>query len=401
MGIFRKLSLLAVFLVCLALPVISRAEDPQVKLYLFWQDGCPHCAAEKAFLADLKKIKPYDSALELHYYDVAGNNDNIDLLKQLSKKMNFSVSSVPVTIIGNQYFIGFDSADGIGSLIKDEIDISLLSSAQPIDPLADLTKPATEQASQAPTKSLSVKAPFLGQLDLRTMSLPALSAVIGLLDGFNPCAMWSLLFLISLLLGMNDRKKMWLLGSAFIVGSAAVYFVFMVAWLNLIIFLGFVLIIRIIIGLTAIGTGAWSLRKFWQDRNGGCEVTGKEERRQIFEKIKRIVYKERLWLSLLGILALSFAVNLVELLCSAGFPAIFTQILALNHLPTWQYYGYIILYLFFYMLDDMIIFIIAMTTLKSVGISTKYGRWSGLIGGILMVIIGLLLIFKYQWLMFG
>ena len=114
-----------------------------------------------------------------------------------------------------------------------------------------------------------------------------------------------------------------------------------------------------------------------------------------------VVEKKRLWLALSGIILLAFTVNLVELLCSAGFPAIYTQILTLNHLAIWQYYGYLLLYIFFFMLDDLAIFIIAMLTLHLTGISTKYSRWSNLIGGILMVIIGLLLIFKHQWLMFG
>jgi hypothetical protein len=106
-------------------------------------------------------------------------------------------------------------------------------------------------------------------------------------------------------------------------------------------------------------------------------------------------------LALGGIIVLAFLVNLVELVCSAGLPAIYTQILALNNLANWQYYFYIFLYVFFFMVDDLLIFIVAMVTLKMTGLSTRYARYSHLIGGILMIIIGILLIFKPEWLMFG
>ena len=93
-------------------------------------------------------------------------------------------------------------------------------------------------------------------------------------------------------------------------------------------------------------------------------------------------------------------VNLVELVCSAGLPAVYTQVLALSDLPTWQYYAYLIFYILVFMLDDLLIFIIAMSTLRMKAISSKYTRWSSLIGGILMLIIGILLMFRPGWLMF-
>jgi hypothetical protein len=105
-------------------------------------------------------------------------------------------------------------------------------------------------------------------------------------------------------------------------------------------------------------------------------------------------------LALGGIVALAFAVNLVELVCSAGLPAIYTQVLALNGLHSWQYYLYILFYIFFFMLDDLFIFFVAMVTLQMTGVTTKYARVSRLVGGLVMLVIGLMLIFKPDWLMF-
>ena len=79
----------------------------------------------------------------------------------------------------------------------------------------------------------------------------------------------------------------------------------------------------------------------------------------------------------------------------------FTEILALNNLSKLTYLIYILIYILFYMLDDIIIFVIAMITLEVTGISNKYNRYSHLIGGIMMLIIGLLMLLKPEWLMFN
>jgi len=212
--------------------------------------------------------------------------------------------------------------------------------------------------------------------------------------------MWTLLFLISLLLGMQDRRRMWILGSSFIITSALVYFLFLSAWLNLFLFLGVVTWVRWIIALVALGSGTYYLYDYCRNQSG-CSVMGDEKRQAVFNKLKEITQKKQFFLALGGIILLAIAVNLVELVCSAGLPAVYTQVLSLSNLASWQYYLYLALYILVFMLDDLFIFFTAMLTLKAVGIESKYSRLSHLIGGILMVIIGTLLLFKPSWLMFG
>jgi len=396
---FKKFLIISIFLLAALAARPGRAAAP-ANVYFFWLKGCPHCAAEEKFFDQLLSQEPYRSSVTINRYEVS-EKDSLELLKKIAERLDFKVDRVPVTVIGKKYFIGFDSDVGKGTQIKSALD-EILAGGQTDDPIADLLKPAKPApVANDQLGDYRLKTFWGSELELKKLSLPALATAIGLVDGFNPCAMWTLLFLISLLLGMKDRKRMWFFGAVFIIGSAAVYFIFMAAWLNLILFLGMILAIRVLIGLAAVGGGIWSIRKFWRERDDGCEVVGQEKRRRVFDKIKQVVHKKSFWLALLGVLALAFAVNLVELLCSAGLPAVFTQILALNDLTAWQRYGYIIWYLFFYMLDDLIIFIVAMVSLKSFALSTKYGRWSGLIGGILMLVIGILLIFKYEWLTFG
>jgi hypothetical protein len=242
--------------------------------------------------------------------------------------------------------------------------------------------------------------PLLGAVDLSTYSLPVLTVVIGFLDGFNPCAMWVLLFLISLLLDMKDNLKRWILGIAFILTTGVIYFLFLGAWLELALYVGYTPIVRTLIGGVAIFAGFWNARKFFK-KDEGCEIIDQKKRKNVFGRLKKITSSKSFILSLVGIILLAISVNLVELACSAGFPAIYAELLSLSDLTRFQYYGYLLLYVLIFMIDDLLVFGIAMTTLRATGVSKKYSKWSSLVGGIIIFAVGIILIFKPELLMFG
>ncbi len=194
---------------------------------------------------------------------------------------------------------------------------------------------------------------------------------------------------------------MWLLGGTFILTSALVYFLFLTAWLNFFLFIGFIYWIRLVVGLGALIMGGYYLKNYFTNKADVCQIEESEKKQKIIERLKNSVQKEKFIFALAGIVVLAAVVNLFELLCSIGLPAIYTNILSLSDLSTVKYYLYLLLYIFFFMLDDMVVFIIAMVTLKAVGMTKKYSRYSALIGGILILIIGVLLLFKPAWLMFG
>lgn len=380
-------------------------EEESINIYFFWGDGCPHCKDEKPFLAELENKYPQ---VVVHDYEVWKNKDNLALLTEIGKELEITISGVPFTIIGERYVSGWYSEETTGAVIESAVIYTLNNGcndvAGQIIAADEVEKHENEECSYEEDQSVmpqQLNIPFLGTIDTKNISLPIFTILLGVLDGFNPCAMWTLIFLISLLLGMKDRKRMWILGTAFIVSSAAVYFLFMAAWLNLFLFVGFIVWVRILIGLVALSGGGYSLREYWINKDGACKVTGSEKRQKTFKQLEKITHNQTFILALGGIILLAFAVNLVELICSAGLPAVFTQVLSLSDLPQWQYYLYLLLYIFFFMIDDLFVFITAMVTLKMTGISTKYSRFSHLIGGILMVIIGILLIFKPELLMFG
>ena len=222
------------------------------------------------------------------------------------------------------------------------------------------------------------------------------------MDGFNPCAMWILIFLITLLLDYKDRKKMWILGCTFLFTSAFVYFLFMMGFLRVATFLNTISILKYSIAAFALIFGGYNVYRYIKTRkDAGCDVVNKDQRKKIMTKTKKVVSTENFALALIGIMVLAVSVNLLELLCSLGLPVVFTEILSINNIKGVAKVLYILLYVFFFLIDDLIVFFIAMKTLKIKAISNKYTKYSHLIGGIIMIVIGLLMIFKYEWLMFN
>ncbi|OIO45774.1 MAG: hypothetical protein AUJ28_03675 [Parcubacteria group bacterium CG1_02_37_51] len=371
-----------------------------VPVYFFRGEGCPHCAAEEIFLEKLVLEKPY---VKVHDFEIYNDKDNLKLMREVGEYMKINVAGVPLTIIGDKAISGYLNDATTGQQIANQVEQCEIKDCPDI--LADLGHGALiygqpEVLEENKIAAAEVDLPLFGKLSGSTTSLFALTTAIAFLDGFNPCAMWVLLFLITLLLGMEDKKKRWILGLAFIISSGVVYYLFLAAWLNIFLFIGMIATIRIIIGLVAIGAGYFNL-KSWYDHKTGCIAEGSENRRKIFDKLRNIISRKNFLWALAGIIVLAAVINLVELVCSAGLPAIYTQVLAMAELSPVGYYSYLLWYIFIFMLDDLVVFIIAMVTLQAFGISSKYALYTKLIGGIIILLLGILLIFKPAWLMFG
>ena len=263
------------------------------------------------------------------------------------------------------------------------------------DDVSSITKTKTVE------KDNTYEVPILGEITAKKVSLPIFSSVVGLVDGFNPCAMWILVFLITMMFNMKDRKKMWILGLTFILTSGVVYLLFMVSFLNIATFLTKVKLIRLGISIFAIIFGMTNIYRYAVSLNtdAGCDVTDAKKRSKIMEKIKKITNEKKFILALLGIIVLAASVNILELLCSLGLPVVFIEVLSLNNLSNIEYVIYFGLYILFFLIDDILVFVIAMKTLSIKGISNKYTKYSHLIGGIIMVLIGILMVVKPEWLM--
>ena len=368
-----KIFILTIIVLMIVSPTKIMANDEEIVIDFFYGVTCPHCAAEKVFLDDLQNRYP---DVTINAYEVFENKDNLVLLKKKAKELGVEVNGVPFLVIGDQYFIGYSEG-----YTDQKIEEALLGIVNEGSMILDL--------------------PFLGKIDVKTLSLPVLTIILGVIDGFNPCAMWVLLFLISLLISVKDRKRLWVLGITFIAASAIMYYFFMAAWLNVTMYLQATIWLRIAVALVALGGGSYNLFKAIKQKGDGCEVVNDERRDKIFTKIRNFTSENSYWLAILGMIGLAITINMIELLCSAGLPVIYTQILTMNELPSISYYLYLGGYVLFFMLDDMIVFGTAVLTMKLTGISTRFAKVTHIIGAILMIVIGILLIVDPGILMFN
>lgn len=421
----KILKFLIVFAVFLLLPVSAKADEKVINIHLFYGNGCPHCAAEEEFLSDYLKDR---TDVKLYKYEIWYDSHNQELLSKVQKEMGTTnKNGVPFTVIGKKTIVGY--ADGVtDEQIKDAINYYLnndyrdyageiTGKVKKAEVKEDIIKDESKTEDKKENKiekaddtkdsdqtDENVTVPVLGKINAKKVSLPILAVVLGFVDGFNPCAMWILIFLITMLFNMKDRKKMWILGLTFILTSGIVYLMFMLAWLNLATFISKIAFIRLLIAVIALVVGLINIYKYidsLKKKDEGCDVVDKKDRKKIMEKIISITHEKKFIIALLGIMVLAASVNIIELMCSIGIPLLFTQILAMNNLSTFSYMIYMFIYIFFFLIDDIVIFVISMVTLKVTGLSTKYTKYSHLIGGIIMLIIGLLLIIKPELLMFN
>lgn len=368
-----------IFLVLLIKPDLGLAQKNSTEINFFYSTTCPHCKKEKEFLNELKNKY---SEIEIKEYEVINDRENQEILKSFYEKYQVPEREqgyVPVTFTPTKYFIGFN--DEIGNEIEGCVKECLLKE-----------KPTAQK----------IRIPIFGEIDVSKMSLPLITLTLGTLDGFNPCAMWILIVLISILLPLRSRKKIALVGGIFIFAEGLLYFLIMAAWLNVFLAMSYVSLTRILIGIFGISFGIWRVRDFFLWKPGVCKVVDhSKSQEKIIDKMKNALNASTFPLVILGIMALAFGTNLIEFFCSAGFPVIYTRILTLQNLPSWQYYLYLIFYNFFYMIDDFIVFGFAFFTLSRFGFSDKYNRYSTLVAGLLILILGILLIFKPEFLLFG
>jgi glutaredoxin len=376
------------------------AETAVVEVRVFWRSGCPHCEKARTFL---RAASARDPTLRIHEHEINDGAANGRAFTRAIEYFSVANPAVPLVVIGGRVWVGYDDDATSGAAMLAAADACRRAPCADAGALLFADAPLPAAPAPAPVQALpgTISLPLLGEVETSSLSLPALTVLLAAIDGFNPCAMWTLLFLMGLLVGIPDRLRMWTLVFAFIAASAAVYYLFLAAWLNLLLFLGMLWWIRTAVAVVALAGGAYYLREFFVNPEALCRVTGSGSRQRVMLQLRAFALEQRFWLALGGIVLLAVAVNLVEFLCSAGIPAVYVQVLTLSALPDWQYHAYLMLYILVFLLDDLLIFAIAMKTLQVTGLGGAYARWSHLVGGVLLLVIGALLLFRPQWLVFG
>lgn len=350
--------------------------DEKVNIYLFYSKICPHCQKEEKYFETLKE--KYQDKINIYTYEVTENKTNNEIMKSLKKELKENSQGVPFTIIGSKTFLGYD--ESLNERIENTIESYL-----------------DENTKTDNTYTI----PILGKIEAKNASIILIAIILGFIDGFNPCAMWILLLLINMCISIKDKKKMLIVCLTFIITSGIIYFLSMLG-IGFILDLTTISYIRNIIAILAIILGIYNLYTYLKTRKQtGCHVVKKEKRKTIITKINNILNNKNTLLMFGGTIILATSVSLVEMACSLGFPTIFLELLSINNIHSFLKVAYLLIYILFYLIDDIIVLFLSIKAFETKGISTKYNKYVHLIGGLIMILMGVLLIFKPEWIMFN
>jgi len=370
----------------------SKSAVKLADIEVFVRSGCPHCAKAELFLQALKREQP---ALRIVIHDVSQEPAALEQLQQLAKNQGVRAIKVPAFQVGGQLIVGFSDEITTGQLIRGALTQTQIPQNQDTSGSCE----AEQSLSCDAGAKVSTKAaqPFMldffgRRLSLDEAGLPMFTLAMGLLDGFNPCSLWVLILMISLLAPMNNRLRMIAIAGTFVAVEGLAYFIFMAAWLNLFLLIGLSRISEIVIAAIALLAGMINLKDFWFYGRGLSLSIPDSAKPDIYARMRRILHAENLTGALIGTVVLAILVQIVEFMCTSGFPALYTRILTLKHLDSMSYYSYLLLYNLAYMFDDVIILAIGVITLSQRRLQEKEGRWLKLISGLVMVGLGIYLI---------
>lgn len=352
-----------------------------VKIYFFWGNGCPHCAHEKEFLEEIKKRYPQ---ITVESYEVWQNPANARFFSQMTKSVGIKSTGVPVTFIDRKVFVGYSEKE------RAEMEKAILNclEQQCIDPADRLMHPVQQEIEK------TIELPFLGTIEQSKVSLPMITVILGGLDSFNPCAFFVLFFLLSLLVHARSRVRMMIIGGTFVFISGVIYFLFMAAWLNLFMLAGNLSAITLAAGFVGLIVAALNIKDFFFFKKGISLSIPERAKPKLFERMRDLLKSTSLVSMLAGTIVLALAANTYELLCTAGFPMVFTRILTLQNLSPATYYLYLALYNIIYIIPLSIIVALFTVTLGARKLTEWQGRKLKLISGLMMLLLGAMLVIK-------
>ena len=351
------------------------AGENRVHLYFFWSQKCPHCLRAVPFIESLNRDYPW---LEVHSAEISQNRDNQIRFVEMANSLGQQPSSVPAFIICGRMITGYDTPRGVG---------------QEILALALACRQSPEAALSTTAEGRQFLLPFLGTIDPQSNSLLIFTLIIAGMDSFNPCAFFVLLFLLSLMVHARSRARMLLIGTTFVSISALIYFMFMAAWLNLFMMIGAMPVITTIAGFIAITIGLLNAKDYFRFRQGPSLTIPDSAKPTLFRRMRGLLKANNITTMLVGTTGLAIAANSYELLCTAGFPMIFTRLLTLSELSDIQYYAYLALYNLVYVLPLIIIVLIFSFTLGAYKLSEEQGRLLKLLSGLMMLGLGMVMLF--------
>ena len=367
----------------------GRAADgtPGVILHYFYSPTCPHCQQAAPYIAAMDEELDW---LEVRKYSVKDSRENARLYFDTAQALGVEALSVPGFIFCREVRIGYDTAETTGAELRRALETCRAAR------LAG--GPAGTVDTASPSTGSAVRLPLIGAVDPASLSLPILTLVLAGVDAFNPCAFFVLLFLLSLMVHAKSRARMLVVGGTFVLFSGLVYFVFMAAWLNVFLLAGELRIVTLLAGLVALLMGSINVKDFFWFKQGVSLSIPDSAKPGLFKRMREVVAAGNTGPMLASTVLLAIVANSYELLCTAGFPMVYTRTLTLAGLSTWQYYAYLAAYNAIYVIPLLAIVIVFAWTLGARKLTESEGRVLKLISGFMMLAFGVLLLAAPQLL---
>jgi thiol-disulfide isomerase/thioredoxin len=421
--IIKRILLLSLLVVAVALlltplPVRAEADEPEIIIYFFWGEGCPFCEREKLFF-EFDLLPRYDNVIVLDF-ETYNSRENTDLFLQMAETYGFTPQGVPTTFVGDRYFVGF--SQDIGAQIENTIKTYMEAGVYP-DPglrLPEADRPAlptseapvAEEEAAAPEEeptatpqvvfdeeNPTLEIPLIGTVDMSNWSLLASTVLIAVVDGFNPCSLWVLTMLIALSLHTGSRKKVFIIGFVFLTVTAAVYMVFIAGLFSMLTIIQYVGWIQVVVALIAGAFALINIKDYFWYKEGVSMTIADDKKPGIYKKMRNVVASsDNFWAMIGATIVLALGVSLVEFSCTAGLPVLWTGILNAQGVEFGTFLLLLLVYMLIYQLDEMIIFVPAVLTLRSSKFEEKQGRLLKLIGGVLMLSLAIVLLVDPGWM---
>lgn len=343
------------------------------KLLYFWGVGCPHCKASKPFVQRLPK--EYEG-LEVEWVEVRKDKAGRKRFLEVVRRLKISAPGIPTFVHGTSYVVGYDGR-------ATETRVRRMISGEK----------AADQSAGGVERFGPVELPLFGAVDPASVSLPTFTLMVGLVDGINPCAIWVLLVLLGILMHVRSRTRLLLFGGTFVLVSGVVYFLFMTVWVELFELVGLSRSITIGLGVVVLLMGIVNLKELVWFKKGVSLTIPDKAKPSLYRRMRAIASAASLPAAMVGIAVLAFVVNLIELGCTLGLPAIYTRILTLQpDLSTPARYGYLALYNLAYVVPLAVIVGTYALTLHRVALGERGARALKAVSGTLLVGFGTLFI---------
>ncbi len=356
-----------------------------VCVHAFLHGECPQCENVSPYLDAL--AGEYSIDLVRHDVSVA---EEMELYEKFKETYGMEHGAYPIVFIGNRFLIG---ETAIRENLESEVaECSETGCICPVEKIDGLTPYPPQPGDITPEEGSTVTLPFFGKIDASEMSLPVFTIILGGLDGFNPCAFFVLFFLLSMLVYAKSRKRMLLIGGTFVFFSALIYFLFMAAWLNVFLIIGQLMLVTTIAGIIALIVAGINIKDFFFYKKGVSLTVSDKAKPKLFERMRNLLKANSLPSMMAGTIVLAVSANAYELLCTAGFPMVFTRMLTLHGLSAMEYYMYLVFYNIIYVLPLASIVLMFTLTLGSKKLTEWQGQILKLISGLMMLFLGIILV---------